>query len=90
LKDFFPALLKFGSGQKFTIFDSCLCAKEWGVSSNTNFEVNLSHFPFELIFDKIWKVFGYQGKEDVANVFQLPFKLFTVELKRTIHYSTIV
>jgi hypothetical protein len=58
LKGFIPALLKFDFGQKFIIFDSCLCVKEWRVSSNTNFAVNIPHSPFELIFDKIWKVCG--------------------------------
>lgn len=90
LKDFLPFCLKLSSTKKFTIFYSCLCLEHWWIPSNSNLEIYLSHFPFELILYKTWEIFGEKWSKNVANVLQLYLILLTIELKGTVHDPTVV
>lgn len=85
-----PLFLEFASVDKFTILYSNVSTKHTRIPSHSQFLINFTHLPLKLILDEIRKILRKQAYKNITDLFKFALVLFTIKLKRTIHYTTIV
>ena len=89
-KLFVPFLFKFFFVHKSIIFDTHIQCKCRTVSSDSNFLINFSKWPFEFSFIKIGNICWYNFNKKVAEFTKFLLILLTIEFKWIIHDVAIV